>query len=43
MTQPLRAVLLAMNGTLLDTAPDLVGAVNALRRAEGWLDAGGRV
>jgi len=27
MTQPLRAVLLAMNGTLLDTAPDLVGAV----------------
>jgi N-acetyl-D-muramate 6-phosphate phosphatase len=35
MAQPLRAVLFDMDGTLLDTAPDMVGALNALRREEG--------
>jgi N-acetyl-D-muramate 6-phosphate phosphatase len=35
MTVPLRAVLFDMDGTLLDTAPDMVGALNALRREEG--------
>jgi N-acetyl-D-muramate 6-phosphate phosphatase len=30
-----RAVLLDLDGTLLDTAPDMVGAMNALRREEG--------
>jgi beta-phosphoglucomutase-like phosphatase (HAD superfamily) len=35
MTLPLRAVLFDMDGTLLDTAPDMVGALNALRREEG--------
>jgi 2-phosphoglycolate phosphatase len=35
MTPPLRAVLFDLDGTLLDTAPDMVGALNALRREEG--------
>jgi N-acetyl-D-muramate 6-phosphate phosphatase len=34
MTLPLRAVLFDLDGTLLDTAPDMVGALNALRREE---------
>lgn len=34
-TLPLRAVLFDMDGTLLDTAPDMVSAVNTLRREEG--------
>lgn len=32
MPQTLRAVLFDMDGTLLDTAPDMVNALNALRR-----------
>ena len=35
MTVPLRAVLFDLDGTLLDTAPDMVGALNALRREQG--------
>ncbi len=31
---PLRAVLFDLDGTVLDTAPDMVGALNALRRQE---------
>jgi len=31
----LRAVLFDMDGTLLDTAPDMVNALNALRREHG--------
>ena len=31
---PLRAILFDLDGTLLDTAPDMVGALNALRREE---------
>ena len=31
---PLRAVLFDLDGTLLDTAPDMIGALNALRREE---------
>jgi 2-phosphoglycolate phosphatase len=31
----LRAVLFDLDGTLLDTAPDMVGALNALRRNQG--------
>jgi 2-phosphoglycolate phosphatase len=30
-----RALLLDLDGTLLDTAPDMAGALNALRREEG--------
>ncbi|MGO9514165.1 MAG: phosphoglycolate phosphatase [Steroidobacteraceae bacterium] len=31
MPQPLRAILFDLDGTLLDTAPDMVGALNSLR------------
>jgi phosphoglycolate phosphatase len=35
MTLPLRAILFDLDGTLLDTAPDMVGALNTLRREAG--------
>jgi phosphoglycolate phosphatase len=35
MATPLRAILFDLDGTLLDTAPDMVGALNTLRRDEG--------
>jgi phosphoglycolate phosphatase len=35
MAKPLRAILFDLDGTLLDTAPDMVGALNALRREHG--------
>ncbi len=35
MAITLRAVLFDLDGTLLDTAPDMVGALNALRREHG--------
>jgi N-acetyl-D-muramate 6-phosphate phosphatase len=35
MTLPLRAILFDLDGTLLDTAPDMVGALNALRHEHG--------
>ena len=35
MSRPLKAVLFDLDGTLLDTAPDMAGALNALRREEG--------
>jgi phosphoglycolate phosphatase len=35
MTPPLRAILFDLDGTLLDTAPDMVGALNTLRREAG--------
>jgi phosphoglycolate phosphatase len=34
MAAPLRAILFDLDGTLLDTAPDMVGALNSLRREE---------
>ena len=34
-----RAALFDLDGTLLDTAPDLVGALNVLRREEGLTEA----
>lgn len=33
-----QGVLLDLDGTLIDTAPDLAGAANELRRARGWAD-----
>ncbi len=38
VSRPIRAVLLDLDGTLLDTAPDMVDALNALRAEQG-LDA----
>ncbi len=35
MALPLRAILFDLDGTLLDTAPDMVGALNALRHEKG--------
>jgi phosphoglycolate phosphatase len=35
MTPPLRAILFDMDGTVLDTAPDMVAALNALRAERG--------
>ena len=35
MTLPLRAILFDMDGTVLDTAPDMVAALNALRAEQG--------
>jgi phosphoglycolate phosphatase-like HAD superfamily hydrolase len=46
MTLPLRAVLFDMDGTLLDTAPDMWGGDGYLETAldlVGWLDASSRV
>jgi phosphoglycolate phosphatase-like HAD superfamily hydrolase len=39
MSLPLRAVLVDLDGTLLDAAPDMVGRAMDLL---DWLDAGGR-
>jgi N-acetyl-D-muramate 6-phosphate phosphatase len=35
MTLPLRAILFDMDGTVLDTAPDMFAALNALRAEQG--------
>jgi phosphoglycolate phosphatase len=35
MAPPVRAILFDLDGTLLDTAPDMVGALNALRQEHG--------
>jgi phosphoglycolate phosphatase len=35
MTLPLKVILFDMDGTVLDTAPDMVAALNALRAEEG--------
>ena len=35
MTTPLRAVLFDLDGTLIDSAPDLVGACNEMRIERG--------
>jgi 2-phosphoglycolate phosphatase len=40
MKQPIRAVLFDLDGTLLDTAPDLVFALNLLRKEQQLPDLG---
>ena len=39
MTREIRAVLFDLDGTVVDSAPDLAGAANDMRRARGLTDA----